>query len=251
MGLDRVALYLGIDQKLTSEQACSFFDLIKRRISREPAAYITGHKEFFDLDFHVDRHVLIPRPETEILVEKAIEIGGSLFASTCLIADVGTGCGAIAVALAVNLHHARIYATDVSRAALEIAWYNCCSHCVANSVTLLQGDLLDPLPEPVHLIVANLPYITYSELGGLRAEISQFEPLLALNGGVDGLSTIQGVISQAGRNLLPGGVILMEIGFQQGQAVCDLARMYLPGSEVSITKDLCGLDRVVSIRMVN
>lgn len=248
MALDRVALYVGLEEKITSEQACAFFALVKRRIGHEPTAYITEHKEFFGLDFHVASPVLIPRPETEMLVEQAIEMGTNFFADSCLIADVGTGCGAIAIALAMNLQHARIYATDISSAALEIARNNCHRHGVADRVILLQSDLLDSLPEPVHLIIANLPYVNESELAELGTEISIFEPVLALNGGVDGLVFIEGLVSQAERNLLPGGAILLEIGYDQGQAVCELARMHLPKSEVSVTKDLGGLDRVVSIR---
>jgi release factor glutamine methyltransferase len=183
-----------------------------------------------------------------MLVEQAIEMGTNFFADSCLIADVGTGCGAIAIALAMNLQHARIYATDISSAALEIARNNCHRHGVADRVILLQSDLLDSLPEPVHLIIANLPYVNESELAELGTEISIFEPVLALNGGVDGLVFIEGLVSQAERNLLPGGAILLEIGYDQGQAVCELARMHLPKSEVSVMKDLGGLDRVVSIR---
>jgi release factor glutamine methyltransferase len=248
LALDAVALYINLQERISSDQIHDFFALVKRRINHEPTAYITGNKEFFGLDFYVCSPVLIPRPETEILVEKTIEISNELFTDSCLIADVGTGCGAIAVSLAVNLCHARIYAVDVSSAALDIARKNCHSHGVADRVTLLQGNLLNPLPEPVHLIVANLPYVRESELGELSTEISKFEPVLALNGGTDGLVTIGGLISQAGRNLLPGGVVLLEIGPYQGQAVYKLASMHLPESEVSIAKDLCGLDRVVSIR---
>ena len=232
---------------MTPEQTSTFSALIQRRISHEPTAYITGHKEFYGLDFQVARPALIPRPETELLVDKAIELATSVFAHSCLIADVGTGCGAIAIALAINVFHAKIYATDISRAALEIAGSNCHRHGVSDRVTLVQGNLLDHLPEPVHLIIANLPYVKKSELVKLSPEISSFEPLLALSGGGDGLEMIEGLVSQAERNLLPGGAILLEIGHDQGQAACELAREYLPKSKISITTDLSGLDRVVSI----
>jgi len=166
---------------------------------------------------------------------------------SCLIADIGTGCGAIAVALAVNLPQAKIYATDISFSALDVARGNCQRHNVSDKVTLLHGDMLDPLPEPVHLIVANLPYITESELTGLPPEISIFEPQLAFAGGKDGLQQIERLLSQTRGRLLGGGTVLLEIGYEQGQAVCEMATKYLPEARVSITTDLSGLDRLVSI----
>ena len=247
MGLDRVGLYIGLERRLASEQTSAFSTLIQRRISHEPTAYITGHKEFYGLDFQVAHPVLIPRPETELLVEKAIELTTTFFTHSCLIADVGTGCGAIAIALAVNLPHAKIYATDISRATVDIAKSNCHRHGVSDRVTLLQGDLLDALPEPVHLIIANLPYVKKSELFKLSPEISRFEPLLALSGGADGLEMIEGLVSQAEGNLLRGGAILLELGHDQGQAACALARKHFPKSKIGITTDLGGLDRVISI----
>lgn len=245
--MDRVGLYISLEQGLTPEQTSAFSALIQRRLSHEPTAYITGHKEFYGLDFQVARPVLIPRPETELLVEKAVELATTLITDSCLIADVGTGCGAIAIALATNLPHATIYATDISSAAVEIARSNCHRHGVSDRIILLQGELLDPLPEPVHLIIANLPYVRTSELVKLSPEISRFEPPLALSGGTDGLEVIEGLVSQAEGNLLPGGGILLEIAHDQGQAVCELARRRLPRSKISITTDLSGLDRVVSI----
>ena len=272
---------------LSPEQTSAFSSLIRRRINREPAAYITGHKEFFGLDFQVAPPVLIPRPETELLVEKAIDLATSIlprcfpenspvasrldwsirsnpleqtlqatqlssFAAkpsmgSLLIADIGTGCGAIAIALAVNIPQAKIYATDISDAALEIAASNCQRHGVSDRVTLLQGSLAAPLPEPVHLIVANLPYVKEAELAGLSPEISRFEPRSALNGGTDGLRYIEEFMSKAEENLLDGGAILLEIGYDQGQAVLKMAKEYFPKGKVSIATDLSGLDRVVSI----
>ena len=151
-----------------------------------PAAYITGHREFYGLDFAVNSSVLVPRPETELLVEKALELARERSLST--IADIGTGCGAIAVSLAVNLPQTRIYATDISAPALEVALSNCRKHGVTDRVTLLEGDMLAPLPEPVDLIVANLPYVREPEMTGVNT--LGFEPPLALNGGPDGLDKI-------------------------------------------------------------
>jgi release factor glutamine methyltransferase len=247
LGLDRTGLYTSLERRLTPEQTAAFSALIRRRINHEPTAYITGHKEFFGLDFQVAPPVLIPRPETELLVEQAIDLAATIFPRSCLIADIGTGCGAIAIALAINLPRAKIYATDISDAALEIARSNCQRFGASDRITFLRSNLTDSLPESMHLIVANLPYVRESEIAELSPEISEFEPLLALNGGADGLEMIEKLISQAERNLLRGGAVLLEIGHDQGQAVCNLARSHFPESKVSITADLSGLDRVVSI----
>lgn len=217
-------------------------------MNREPTAYITGHKEFFGIDFQISPGTLIPRPETELLVEKAIELANTAFPQSCLIADIGTGCGAIAVAIALHLPEVKIYASDISPAALEAARINCLYHGVSDRITLLQGNLLDPLPEPVHLIVANLPYIRETELAKLPPEISMFEPQIALAGGTDGLKQIERLLSQAERKLLPEGAILLEIGYDQGQTVSKLAEQYIPDSRVNVITDLAGLDRVVIIQ---
>jgi release factor glutamine methyltransferase len=232
---------------VTPDEQASFTALVQRRQAHEPTAYITGHKEFFGLDFIVDPSVLIPRPETELLVEYAVRLASTAFADACLIADVGTGCGAIAVAVAANVPHARIYAGDLSPGALAVAGRNCERHGVEKRVTLVRGDLLGALPERVHLIVANLPYVRESELDGLSPEVSRFEPRIALAGGVDGLSTIERLLACASEYLLDGGVVLLEIGPDQRQHVCDMARSLIPGSEIDVTADLGGVSRVVAI----
>lgn len=180
-------------------------------------------------------------------METAIELANAAFLQSCLIADIGTGCGAIAIALALHLPQARIYATDISATALEVAESNCRKHKVRNRVRLLQGDLLEPLPEPVQLIVANLPYISESEMPKLPLEISMFEPQLALAGGKDGLTQIRRLLSQAGSKLLSGVAVLLEIGYDQGPAVKDLVHKCFPTAKVSVLTDLSGLDRVVTI----
>lgn len=247
LGIDRAGLYADLHRTLDKVEWAAFSRFIQRRLDREPAAYITGHKEFYGLDLHVAPPVLIPRPETELLVESAMEIAGKLFPISCLIADVGTGCGGVAVALAANLPHATIYAIDISRAALEIAGVNCRSHGVEERVILLQGDLLDPLPQPVHMMVANLPYVRESEIRQLSPEISSHEPQVALDGGVEGLDVITKLLSQANAKLLGNGCVLLEIGHDQARAVCALAREYMPGTSSTVATDLSGLDRVVTI----
>jgi len=180
-------------------------------------------------------------------VEKAIGLANAAFPQSCLIADIGTGCGAIAIALALHLPQVRIYATDISASALEIARGNCQQHGVIERVTLLHGDLLEPLPEPVHLIVANLPYISEPELSMLPPEIAIFEPQIALAGGPNGLKQIERLLSQVRRKLLPGGAVMLEIGYEQGQTLSQLAKKYIPNAGVNVIIDLAGLDRAVMI----
>ena len=244
--LDRARFYADLGQELTAEQIEHLNGLIQRRTRHEPMAYIIGYKEVFGIEFYVDRRVLIPRPETESLVEQTLELANS-HPRPCLIADVGTGCGAIAIALASNLPQTKVYATDISAPALEVAAINCQRHGVGDRVFLLQGNLLEPIPELLDLIVANLPYVKNSDIAELSAEIKLFEPLLALAGGADGLKWIRKLLSQAKDKLRPNGAIVVEVGYDQGTAVTDLARGLIPGAEVRIVPDLSGHDRVAII----
>ncbi len=221
--------------------------MIQRRIHHEPIAYITEHKEFFGIEFYLDPRVVIPRPETELLVEQALELANSRFPRPCIIADIGTGCGAIAIALASNLTQAKVYATDISAPALEVAAINCQRHGVTDQVQLLRGDLLDPIPEPVHLVVANLPYVRDSEIAELSAESRLFEPMIGLAGGEDGLEWIRKLLFQAVGKISPDGAILIEIGYNQGVAVASLARGVFPEAAMRIVPDLSGHDRVAII----
>jgi len=183
---------------LNDEETSHLRALIQRRLNHEPSPYILGRREFYALDFYVDRRVLIPRPETELLVEQAIECATGLAGPhhTVSIADVGTGCGCIAVSLALALPNARVYATDISAAALEVARLNIAHHRVEHRIDLLEGDLLAPLPEPVNMVVANLPYVSSCQLGHLSPEITQFEPPVALDGGPDGMDKIGRILRQ-------------------------------------------------------
>ena len=245
--LDKVGLFINLKQELSPEQTAAYSNLIQRRLNHEPAAYITGHKEFFGFDFQISPYTLIPRPETELLVEKTIELADTAFSKNCLIADIGTGCGAIAVALALNLPQARIYATDISHAALQVAGSNCQRHGVSDRVTLLNGDLLEPLPERVHIIVANLPYVSEPYMSALPSEISMFEPKIALAGGRDGLRQIERLLPRAKSKLLIDGAVILEVGYEQGQTVSGLAKKYIPNARVNVITDLSGLDRAVMI----
>ena len=245
LGISRVQLYVNLEHELSPEQEEGFWDLIKRRISHEPVAYITGHREFYGFDFYVDSDVLIPRPESELLVEKALELAQEHTVST--IAEVGTGCGAIAISLALNMPQPRIYATDISASALRIALFNCEKHGVTDRIRLLQGDMLDPLPESTDLIIANLPYVEESALCRVRPE--SFEPRLALNGGSDGLEKVRQLCSQVGGKLHTKGCLLLEIGQGQSEIVATLLRSLFPSARVEITPDLSGIDRVVSLEL--
>jgi release factor glutamine methyltransferase len=240
LGISRTQLYLDLDRELNPEQEEAFRQLVERRLNGEPITYITGHREFYGLDFYVDPRVLIPRPESELLVEEALGLAQNHPLST--IAEVGTGSGAIAISLALSLPETRIYATDISASALEVAQLNCQRHGVADRVYLLQGNMLDPLPAPVDLIIANLPYVRKSELDGVR-----FEPRLALDGGSDGMEKIRQLCRQAVGRLRPGGFLLLEIGQGQGEAVTTLLNTLFPGGKIRLTPDLSGIERVVSL----
>jgi release factor glutamine methyltransferase len=242
LGIDRPRLYLDIDTELGQEPQQTFFALIARRARGEPTAYITSHREFFGLDFYVDPSVLIPRPETELLVETAVDLIRRY--SPGPVADIGTGSGAIAVSLAVTLPGVRVFATDASAGALAVARRNAVRHGVADRITFLEGNLLEPLPGPVALIIANMPYVRTSDMVSLSGE-----PALALDGGPDGTDKIIKLCRQAGDRLAPSGSLLLEIGQDQRQAVVGALRELFPGGRIAVLADLAGVDRVVSLNL--
>jgi len=241
--IDRVRLYVESERELTSEQETTFWQLVDRRLKGEPTAYITGHREFYGLDFDVSPAVLIPRPETELLVEKALALAKSRAVST--IADIGTGCGAIAISLAKHIPDVRIYATDISTEALRVARNNAEKHGVTGRITFLQGNLLEPLPEPVDLIIANLPYVRRSDITQ-KGPLS-FEPRAALDGGEAGLDTIRELCRQVSGKLRPNGCLLLEIGQGQVKAVSDLLKSRFPAATIEVAPDLAGIERVVGL----
>jgi release factor glutamine methyltransferase len=242
---NRVQLYQAIDIELNPAQENSLCGLIKRHLDGEPVAYITGHKEFYGLDFCVDNRALIPRPETELLVEKALELAKDRGITT--IADIGTGCGTIAISLALNLPKAKIYATDISAMALELAVLNCQRHRVLDKICFLQGNMLEPLPEPVDLITANLPYVKEMDLTASRS--LSYEPRLALNGGADGLDKIRYFCTQVTSKLNSGGSILLEMGQGQSEEVISLLRHCFPSAHIEVFKDLRGVERVAWVNV--
>jgi release factor glutamine methyltransferase len=253
LGRDRTWLYLHFSDPLDEKQINKIEALLRRRERREPVAYIVGHKEFFGLDFEVTSAVLIPRPETELLVETAVQWSIincqlSIVNGKFTIIDVGTGSGCIVVVLAKHLPDAAIFAVDTSPETLLLARRNAERNEVSSRITFLQGDLLGPLPEPVDLIVSNPPYVSRAEVAAAMPEVSRYEPRLALDGGEDGLEVIRRLLPQAREKLKPGGSLLIEIGASQGQAVRQLAQFHFPGAAVAVKKDLAGLDRLLVVK---
>jgi release factor glutamine methyltransferase len=242
--LERASLLARLHDQLPVDVLSRFGKLIARREKGEPVAYLTGHKEFYNLDLIVTKDVLVPRPETESVVDASLE--ALPINERSQLADIGTGSGAIVVAVTANRPLLTAFATDISPQALEVAARNCALHGVADRVTLLQGDLLDPLPEPVNVIAANLPYIPPGEAS---PEVATWEPHIAVFGGDDdGTALIRRFLQTAPRYLLPGGRVVMETAYSQGQQVAALARSAFPNANVEIRKDLADYDRIVVVQ---
>ena len=246
-GLQRARLYAELQEPL--ENPAKFWELVERRLSHEPAAYITNRRAFYGLDFYVDSRVLIPRQETELLVDEVLKFARENFlpTNTCLVADIGTGSGAIAISLASNMPQAEIYATDISANALEVADINCQHHGVTDHVHILQGDMLQPLPMSMDIIVANLPYISNSDMEQLSPEIERFEPSVALSGGPDGLDKVRILLGQVKCKLRHGGALLFEIGQGQSGTAIELCKDYFPGAQIETLVDLAGIERVITV----
>jgi release factor glutamine methyltransferase len=235
------------DAMLTLVQEKRLRDWVERRSRREPLAYITGRRWFYGLEFVVTPAVLIPRPETEGLVELALAWLQTR-RMTATVVDVGTGSGAIAVALACYTPPTvSIGAGDIAPAALAVAQTNARRHGVADRIAWFCGDLLEPLTTTVDLILANLPYVASTERERLMPEVRDFEPPEALFAGADGLSLIERLLAQAPSRLQPGGALLLEIGYGQGEAVLALARAAFPHARLTLHPDLAGIERVLQI----
>ncbi len=250
--LSLVEIYTQPEHTLSVEEKNNLSELLARRLKREPTAYILNRKEFYGIDFYVDSRVLIPRPETELLVDAALEFAHNRSLSPqrqLLVADIGTGCGAIAISFALSWSASKIYATDLSSSALEVAALNCRRHQLAGQIHLLMGNLLQPLPQPVDLIIANLPYIRKSEMPGLLPEIAGFEPRTALDGGESGLDCIENLLQQVDGKINARGCVLLEIGQHQEEEVGRLIRRYLKGATINFTRDYNGTNRVVKIAL--
>ena len=224
--------------------------LLEQRLQRTPLAYILGYREFYGINVMVTPSVMVPRPETENMVEHTLFMAlMGMETRELVIADVGTGSGAIAVNLAIHLPAAKIYAVDISEPALDVAAYNIRGHSVADRIRLGHGDLLDPVPEPVDVIVANLPYIPTGRIPTLQPEVQQ-EPVVALDGGPDGLDLVRRLLAQAPEKLKTPGIILMELDPEQFPAAEELARQHFPDAEISAEQDLTHRDRILVVSVL-
>jgi release factor glutamine methyltransferase len=247
LDVSRSWLFAHYEHVLDDAQSDQFTELIARRVRHEPVAYLIGRKEFYGIELQVDKRVLIPRPETEMLVDAVLVLAANQSPEPITIADVGTGSGAIALAVAANAENAHIFGLDVSKDALAVAAANTLRLDSRGQVTLLPGDLLEALPQPVDVIVANLPYVTSADYRTLDADVRKYEPQLALEAGEQGLDVIARLLRQAPRRLCPGGTVILEIGYNQGQAVLDLVAEILPQAQhADVQKDYQGRDRVVT-----
>lgn len=251
LGRDRSYVLGHADEIIADDEEARFNECLELRMTGRPLQYITGHQEFFGLDFEVSTDVLIPRPETELLVETALKLMVGL-ESAPLICDVGTGSGCITVTLLHELREfpaARAVAIDVSEAALRVAKGNASHHTVAERIEFIVSDCfskLDPHQFQFDLIVSNPPYVAERAIEGLQREVRDFEPRLALAAGVDGLDIVRRLLSEAGSFLRANGKLLFEIGFDQGEAVerlIDRDRWKL----LDIHKDLQGIPRTVAL----
>jgi len=252
LDIDRATLYAYPEREMTEEQTQRFLSLIERRKKGEPIAYILGHEEFYGLDFIVDRRVLIPRPETEMLVENALRIVRTRLAhgQLPLVADIGTGSGAIPITLAVEEPRLPLlYAIDISEDALAVAQQNCRRHSVESRVRLLHGDLLAPLPEPVDILIANLPYVGTDEVGVMTTDVIDYEPHLALFSGTNGLDLLQRFFQEVRETgkVKPRGVMLLEIGYRQREPLMILLAALLPQATVTFYQDYAGWDRMLQV----
>ncbi|MPZ48757.1 MAG: HemK family protein methyltransferase [Dehalococcoidia bacterium] len=282
LGLSRSQLFMRLEGPIDPVAAARYEAVLARRLAHEPTAYITGHREFYGLDFAVTTDTLIPRPETETLVDAALDIirrrppharyrldhwpepsyeetfatpqrpipeQPALPGAGVTIADIGTGSGAIAVSLARALPGVRLIAIDLSAAALEVASANARRHGVDSRIDFRQGDLLSPLDTRVDVIIANLPYVNTPDYLTLDPEVRDQEPQSALDGGPDGLDLIRRLIAAAPSRLNPQSSLLLEFGASQSEALTALAHAVFPNSAITIRPDLAGHPRVLIVSL--
>jgi release factor glutamine methyltransferase len=244
LGKSRAWIYAHSETRLSAIELNQLSNWIDRRIAGEPLPYILGKWEFYGLEFLVSADVLIPRPETELIVDLSREWLKN-HATATRVVDIGTGSGCIAVALAHWHSNASLFATDISAKALHVAQQNIRKHALQTRIHLVQADLLAPLRGPFDLILANLPYIPTSALPDLA--VSAFEPILALDGGPDGLALIERLLSQAAPRLSAQGRILLEIEMDQGETAAQIAVKFFPEARILVQPDLAGLPRILMI----
>jgi release factor glutamine methyltransferase len=256
LNIDRVTLYLNFDQPLTEKELSGYRTLIRRRVRREPLQYITGVQEFWSLDFAVNPHVLIPRHETELLVELAITRLKSLPAlegHSPRMLDLGTGCGAIAISLAKEAKMTQIWATDISADALKVAYLNAEKHGFTDRIRFMLGDLWDPLLDQdvtFDMILSNPPYICPDEFDGLSPEVRDYEPRIALDGHKEGMYYIDKIFTEGPAFLNPGGWIMLEMAPGQTEKALGLIGEIKGYGEKTRIKDYSNLYRVVMAQRI-
>ena len=242
LGITRLQLYTEHDKPLAAAELARIRGFVQRRGKHEPAAYITGERGFWSLDLKVDARVLIPRPETEQLVERALAfLKGRPQAK---VVDVGTGSGCIALALASERPDLQIVAVDRSPDALDVAKAN--RDALKLEVELRLSDMLSAVEGPLDLVVSNPPYIASAQVETLMPDVLQFEPRMALDGGPDGFTLIRPLIAQSAERLMPGGALMFEIGFDQGPAALGLFSSHPDFTDTALHADLSGHDRILT-----
>ncbi|HMO35357.1 MAG TPA: peptide chain release factor N(5)-glutamine methyltransferase [Gemmatales bacterium] len=244
VGCPRISLYTRFEEVASNEVRQKYRELVRRRVEGCPVAYLVGYKEFYNLKFTVTPAVLIPRPETELLVLEAIRLAKPL--AQPRIVDVGTGSGAIAVTLARHLPHATITAIDISPEALAVAQKNADQHQLGSRIQFVQGDLLQPAAgQTFDLVVSNPPYIASDVIPQLAVTVRGYEPHVALDGGNRGLEIIERLVQEARNVLAPGGHFLCEIGYDQGKSVLELVEQAGGYGAVTVMPDQAGLPRLL------
>ena len=248
-GFDRTYLIINFNQQLAEGILSAFAAMIDRRAAGEPLQYITGRQEFFGLDFEVTPDVLIPRPETELIVEETIRLVQQEGVARPAIVDVGAGSGAIAVALARELGDARVIASDVSEAALRVARRNAARHGLGGRIAFVASDLLEAFAEEefADFILSNPPYVSEEEMPSLQREVRDWEPRLALTDSNDGLSVYRRLLKDAPSRLKPGGHLICEMGYTQSEKISSMIDHQVWGG-VRLLDDLQGIPRIIVLR---
>ncbi len=245
LGLKRIQLYMQYDRIMTKEELASFKQLVLRRLKREPVAYITGKASFMSLELYITKDVLIPRPETELIVEIVADIARGKEGLNVL--DIGTGSGAIAVSIAKYSPGTSVIATDISEKALETAKNNAVKHKVEDRVSFEKADLF-PAKGSFNIIVSNPPYIPTDSINSLQPEVKDFEPVSALDGGIDGLDVYRRLIAGAAPYLNDNGHLILEVGQGQSKQVLEMLNSSALFETFETKADLAGIERVVLAR---
>lgn len=257
LGCTRILLYTQFDRPLAAAELDTYRELVRRRSQRYPVHYLIGQREFFSRPFRVSPAVLIPRPETELLVEAVVALAGQATAAggPLGVVDVGTGCGNIAISIACELPQAKVYATDISAEALEVARANAKALGVSSRVDFHEGDLLAALPQTLRgqtdFVVSNPPYIPDPEFPQLMPEVGQHEPPIALSGGPDGLNFYRRLLQEAPPYLRAGGHLVLELGAEQAGPVQALMHSTRSFSPPNLIQDYAGIPRVISASLTS